>query len=78
MSDALLLFFDDEKEAAQRFAQAANLRSAVVERHRFPDGELKLRLPASLPPRVMVYRSLVNPNEKMLELLLLAAPNRAS
>ena len=76
MNDALLLFFDDEKEAAQRFAQAADMRSAVVERHRFPDGELKLRLPASLPHRVIVYRSLVNPNEKLVELLFVAQTAR--
>ena len=76
MSDALLLFFDDEKEAAQRFAQAAGMPSACVDRHRFPDGELKLRLPASVPPRVIVYRSLVNPNEKLVELLFVAQTAR--
>lgn len=76
MSDALVLFFDDEREAAQRFAQAAGLQSAAVLRHRFPDGELKLRLPPSLPKRVYLYRSLVNPNEKLVELLFVAQTAR--
>lgn len=76
MSDALVLFFDDEKEAALRFAHAAGLRAAAVERHRFPDGELKLRLPASLPPKIHVYRSLHAPNEKLVELLFVAQAAR--
>ncbi len=46
---------------------------AVIERHRFPDGEWRLRLPAHLPPTVAIYRSLHQPNEKLVELLL-AAP----
>jgi ribose-phosphate pyrophosphokinase len=76
MSDALVLFFDDEREAAQRFAQAAKLPSAVVNRHRFPDGELKLQLPATLPPEIFLYRSLHDPNEKLVELLFVAQTAR--
>ena len=44
-----------------------------VERHRFPDGETQLTLPAHLPPRVVLLRSLHQPNDKLTELLL-AAP----
>jgi ribose-phosphate pyrophosphokinase len=76
MSDTLVLYFDDETEAACRFAEIAGFTSAVVDRHRFPDGELKLRLPASLPAKVIVYRSLVNPNEKLIELLFVAQTAR--
>ncbi len=76
MGDALVLFFDDEKDAALRFAQAAGLPAAAVDRHRFPDGELKLRLPASLPAKVHVYRSLHAPNEKLVELLFVAQAAR--
>lgn len=76
MSDTLVLYFDDEREAACRFAETAGFTSAVVDRHRFPDGELKLRLPASLPAKVIVYRSLVNPNEKLIELLFVAQTAR--
>ncbi len=76
MSDTRVLYFDDEAEAAHRFAETAGFSSAVVDRHRFPDGELKLRLPASLPAKVIVYRSLVNPNEKLIELLFVAQTAR--
>lgn len=69
---AVLLCFDDELEVARRAAEATGLGLAVVERHRFPDGEWRLRLPPELPPRVVVWRSLHQPNEKLVELLLLA------
>jgi ribose-phosphate pyrophosphokinase len=76
MKDALVLYFDDETKAAQSFAKAANLPAAAVERHRFPDGELKLRLPVSLPKQIYLYRSLHHPNEKLLELLFVAQTAR--
>lgn len=76
MSKTLVLYFSDETEAACRFAETAGFASAVVDRHRFPDGELKLRLPGSLPAQVIVYRSLVNPNEKLIELLFVAQAAR--
>ena len=49
----------------------------MVERHRFPDGEIKLRLPAALPAQVLIFRTLNNPNDKLIELLLLAQTARA-
>ena len=67
---AQLLCFDDELTAAQRIAQAAGIELAVIERHRFPDGELKLRLPERLNGPVALLRSLDHPNEKLVELLL--------
>lgn len=73
---ALLLHFEDEHESALRLASAAGLRSAQIERHRFPDGELKLRLPVSLPGSVVLLRTLDHPNEKLLELLLAARAAR--
>jgi ribose-phosphate pyrophosphokinase len=76
MSDTLVLYFDDEADTACRFAETAGFASAVVDRHRFPDGELKLRLPASLPAKVIVYRSLIHPNEKLIELLFVAQTAR--
>lgn len=66
----LLLHFDDEAGSAGRLAAATNLASACIARHRFPDGELKLTLPAYLPERVVLLRSLDQPNEKLVELLL--------
>ncbi|MDP3653716.1 MAG: ribose-phosphate pyrophosphokinase [Rhodoferax sp.] len=72
----MLLFFDDERESAYRLAQAACLQHRAIERHRFPDGELKLRLPEALPSRVVILRTLNDPNEKLLELLLVAQTAR--
>ncbi len=77
-----LLCFDDEQAPAQRLQHALQERAGqvvelgVVERHRFPDGELKLRLPAPLHDRVVVFRGLHQPNEKLVELLLVARTAR--
>jgi ribose-phosphate pyrophosphokinase len=72
----VLLHFEDEQAYAARLATAAELTPGAIERHRFPDGELKLRLPASLPPRNVLLRSLDHPNEKLVELLLAARTAR--
>ncbi|HET9025856.1 MAG TPA: ribose-phosphate diphosphokinase [Burkholderiaceae bacterium] len=68
----MLLHFDDETPFARSLAQAAGLQPRQVQRHRFPDGELKLTLPVPLPASVVVLRSLHHPNEKLVELVLLA------
>jgi ribose-phosphate pyrophosphokinase len=73
----MLLHFDDEVDFATRLARSAGLEMRLVERHRFPDGEIKLTLPVPLPPSVVVLRSLHRPNEKLLELVLLADTARA-
>jgi ribose-phosphate pyrophosphokinase len=68
-----LLYFEDEAPVALRLAEAAGLVPHRVEHHRFPDGEIQLTLPPHLPPRVVLLRSLNEPNDKLTELLL-AAP----
>ncbi|WP_455232531.1 ribose-phosphate diphosphokinase [Geopseudomonas aromaticivorans] len=77
---ALLLYFDDEQAAAERLAAAAGLRAAAIERHRFPDDELRLRLPLvageALADTLVLYRGLERPNEKLVELLLVAGEAR--
>lgn len=73
----MLLYFEDQAVAARALAAAARLPSHCLEVHRFPDGEVKLRLPQRLPERVTVYRSLHHPNEKLIELLLTAQTARA-
>lgn len=72
----MLLCFDDEREVAGAAADAAGLRLAIVERHRFPDGEVRLRLPEAVTARAVVWRGLHQPNEKLVELLLLARTAR--
>ncbi len=74
---ATLLYFEDEAPAALRLAAAANLVAQAIQRHRFPDGEIQLTLPARLPPRVVLLRSLHQPNDKLVELLLAAQTARA-
>lgn len=68
-----VLAFEDEREPAGALARALDAPLALIERHRFPDGELKLRLPPALQGHVLVWRSLHQPNEKLVELLI-AAP----
>lgn len=73
---SVLLCFDDEHASAARLAQAAQLELATIERHRFPDGELKLCLPPVLASQVAIVRSLNAPNEKLVELMLAARTAR--
>lgn len=72
----MLLFFDDEERFAHELAAAAGLAPHRITRHRFPDGELKLTLPARVAERAVVLRSLHHPNEKLVELLLAAQTAR--
>lgn len=83
---ALLIHFDDQAQAAQELAQACGLPCREVKHHRFPDGELRLTLPFAepgthgslpIPESVVLYRSLHEPNEKLIEVLLIASQARA-
>lgn len=76
MNTGTLLCFDDEERIARATAEAAGLTLAVIERHRFPDGESRLRLPESLPARVVIWRGLHQPNDKLVELLIAARAAR--
>lgn len=71
-----LLAFDDEAPLAARLAAALGCPWAQVERHRFPDGETRLRLPPRLPSQLLMLRGLQDPNAKLTELLLAAAGAR--
>jgi ribose-phosphate pyrophosphokinase len=71
-----LLAFDDEATLAQTLASLLGLPCSLVQRHSFPDGETRLRLPPALPPQVVVLRGLQQPNAKLTELLLTAAGAR--
>ncbi len=72
----VLLHFAEDLSGASAIAQAAGFKQAAIERHRFPDGELRLRLPTPLPERVVLLRTLDNPNEKLVELMLVARTAR--
>ncbi len=71
-----LLHFAEDLERATAIAQVAGFNLAAIARHRFPDGEFKLRLPSALPERIVLLRTLDHPNEKLMELLLIARTAR--
>ena len=72
----MLLAYDDELTLARGLADAMGWPLALVGRHRFPDGETRLRLPPQLPAHVVLLRGLQDPNAKLTELLLTAAGAR--
>ena len=71
-----VLAFRESVAAASAFAAALGGPCDVVDVHRFPDGESRLRLPPMLDGDIAVYRSLDRPNDKLVELLLAARTAR--
>ncbi|TGD74853.1 ribose-phosphate diphosphokinase [Mangrovimicrobium sediminis] len=72
----LVLAFPDSLPQASALAQALAVDVQAIEVHAFPDGESRLRLPPELPSRVVLMRSLDQPNTKLVELLLAAGTAR--
>lgn len=66
----LVLSFPDYSDQAAVIAQKCGLACISVQPHYFPDGECKLVLPEQLPDTVIFCRSLHEPNNKLLELIL--------
>lgn len=81
LASPCLLHFEDETDAAQRLGAASGMPVLQVARHRFPDGELKITLPVDgagrLPERAVLLRSLYQPNDKLVELLITAQAARS-
>ena len=72
----MILSFPDYLSQAQRLACRLNVPLAEVVLHHFPDSESFIQLPPSLPEHVIVCRSLNQPNDKLIELLLCATTAR--
>lgn len=72
----MILGFDDYRQQGEALARELGHEFALVELHRFPDGESKLTLPTELPTEVILCRSLDQPNHKLIELLLAAQTAR--
>ena len=72
----MILCFDDEVGFARALGLASGLPVQRISRHRFPDGELKLTLPPRLGAEVRLLRSLHAPNEKLVELVMVARAAR--
>lgn len=68
---AVLHTFSENAEAAQRLADRMSISLRIIETHRFPDGECLVRAQETAQT-ALVYRSLNQPNEKIIELLLSA------
>ncbi len=67
----ILLAFREDEIAAKGLARALDIEPAVIETHRFPDGQVLPRLPC-IAQTVVFYQSLDHPDEKCLGLLLAA------
>ena len=76
MKICAVLGFPEYLAQAQRLSSALNVQLQEVYLHQFPDGESLLRLPVSLPEHVVICRSLNQPNDKLIELLLCAKTAR--
>lgn len=72
---AALLNFSDCREPAHALAAELGIACGEIALHRFPDGESLVRVPAS-GETVLLYRSLDDPNAKLVELILAAAALR--
>lgn len=72
----LLLGFADYLEPAKALASKLKLPFSLVEVHHFPDGESKVTLPVSISDTVIICRSLAQPNDKLIELMLVCATAR--
>ena len=76
IDDMLLLGFPEYTTQSEALAKAVGIPYQQVKIHHFPDGESQLLLPAALPRHLVICRSLNNPNEKLIELLMVAASAR--
>ena len=71
----LVLGFAESRDPAARLAAALGLNVDEIAVHRFPDGEALVRIP-SAAQTVLIYRSLDNPDPKLIELILAASAAR--
>ena len=72
----MVLGFNDYRAPTMKIAAELNADFAEINVHRFPDGETRITLPSALPEHLIICRSLNNPNEKLVELLLAAKTAR--
>ena len=72
----MVLGFPEYAAQAMRLSETLRLPYSEVALHRFPDGESRVTLPASLPEHLVFCRSLNQPNDKLIEFLLCAQTAR--
>jgi len=75
--DIAVLTFENSKVQAENFSKHLNIPCYTVKTHQFPDEETLVTLPTtSLPRHVIIYRSMHQPNNKLIELLFTAETAR--
>lgn len=74
-SEVAVYGFAEMADFALRLAKTLDLAFLPIEVHRFPDGETRVRA-VSAAPHAVVVRSLNQPNEKLVELVLAASALR--
>ena len=74
----LLLGFSDYQAPAERLANQLDMPFGLVDCHIFPDDERRIRLPFPIAETVIFCRTLNQPNEKLIELMLAAGSARAN
>lgn len=72
----MLLTFADYLPQTQQLAAQLNCPCLEIGVHQFPDGETLVTLPTGLPEHIIISRSLNQPNNKLIELLLAAKTAR--
>jgi ribose-phosphate pyrophosphokinase len=68
--DCIVLGFSDYREQGNNIANRLSIDYQEVRTHYFPDGEVSVTLPPALPSEAIICRSLNQPNDKLIELLL--------
>ncbi len=72
----LVLGFNDYLAPAQQLAQCLAMPFKHVDSHQFPDGETKVTLPCDLPRQLIICQTLNQPDQKLIELILVAQTAR--
>lgn len=72
---SIVLGFADQRAPAARLAAQLDLPYREVEVHRFPDQEALVRVP-EIAETVIFYRSLADPDRKLIELMLASVAAR--
>lgn len=73
---SLILGFDDYLSPAKQLAKSMHIDCKPVVLHQFPDGETKVTLPVNLPKKIIICRTLNQPNHKLIELIITASAAR--
>ena len=68
MSAVRIAALPESSEAARRLAVRLGVPIDLIELHRFPDGELRVRV-GDVAPTMLIYASLDRPNDKLIALL---------